>query len=109
MYPRPYVRVPSGRASLCERGEINPSAEFLGSVDAKKLYDGVMEKVIAFAKAGGFEGVLIPTSKGIHSNRSDIQKVIEKSSYRIKTIPEVHWNTTPSPYPFTEVFVVWER
>jgi hypothetical protein len=88
---------------------INPSAEFLGTVDAKKLYTGLMEKVIEFAKAGDYDGVYIPTDPIIHSNRSDIQKAIKQAKYPIKNIPKVKWNTLPNPYPFTEVYKVWER
>jgi FHA domain-containing protein len=88
---------------------INPSAEFLGTVDAKKLYTGLMEKVIDFAQAGDYAGIYIPTDPIIHSNRSDIQKAIKHAKYPLKNIPEVKWNTLPNPYPFTEVYKVWER
>jgi len=88
---------------------INPSAEFLGTVNAKTLYGPMMEKVIAFAKTGGYEGIYIPTDANIHSNRSDISKAIQKAGYELKNIPEVKWNHLPEPYPFTEVYVVWEK
>jgi hypothetical protein len=88
---------------------INPSSEFMGTVDAKKLYEGMMAQVIAFAQAGDFAGVYIPTNTNVHSNRSDIQKAIKQAKYPIQNIPEVQWNTLPSPYPFTEVYVAWEH
>ncbi len=88
---------------------INPSAEFLGTVDAKKMYAGMMEQVIEFAKMGDYAGVYIPTSQTIHSNRSDIHTAIIKSKYPIKRIPQVNWNTRPRPYPFSEVYEVWEE
>jgi hypothetical protein len=88
---------------------INPSAEFMGTVDAEKLYRNVVDMVVEFAKVGGYAGVYIPTNPNIHSNRIDIQKEIKRSNYVLKKIPEVKWNTLPSPYIFSEVFVVWER
>jgi hypothetical protein len=45
----------------------------------------------------------------IHSNRSYFQESIQNAAYPRKTIPKVHWNHLPSPYPFTEVFVVYEK
>ena len=81
----------------------------MATVDGRKLYDRVMEKVIEFAKAEGYEGVYIPTEANIHSNRSMIQKAIASREYRAIDIPEVSWNTLPEPYPFTRVYVAWER
>src|SRR4030095_1304792 len=88
---------------------INPSAEFMGRVDGKKLYEGLINQVVEFARSGDYASVYIPTSPNIHSNRSDIQRAILKAEYPIKTIPQVYWNIRPSPYPFTEVYVAWER
>ncbi|MBL7685683.1 MAG: hypothetical protein JNK65_06590 [Deltaproteobacteria bacterium] len=88
---------------------INPSAEFLGQVDPEVFYDQVMNRIIALAEVGGYDGVYIPTHPNIHSNRGDIQRAIRRRNYRRIQIPSVQWNTLPDPYPFTEVFVVWER
>jgi hypothetical protein len=88
---------------------INPSAEFMATVDGRRLYDGIIEQVIKFARAGGYEGVYIPTESNIHSNRSMIQKAIAEKKYRAADITEVQWNTLPEPYPFARVYVAWER
>ncbi|MDO8526261.1 MAG: hypothetical protein Q7T03_01080 [Deltaproteobacteria bacterium] len=88
---------------------INPSGEFMATVDAEKLYNGLMAAIIEYAREAGFAGVYIPTSPIIHSNRSGFQKVIQKKGYRSIVIPTVHWNTLPSRYPFASVFVVWEE
>ncbi len=88
---------------------INPSAEFMGFVDTEKFYDGLMEQVIAYAKEGGFAGVVLPTAPNIHSNRSGIQKVIQSKGYTPVKIPQANWNTLPNPYPFEEVFPVWQE
>jgi hypothetical protein len=107
-YIHVYETIIDGKKYITLPG-INPSAEFMGTVDPKKLYEGIMEKVINFAKAGGYHGVYIPTDPNIHSNRSDFQKAIQKAGYPIKQIPTVNWNTKPSPYPFSRVYGVWER
>jgi|GEM_PF-5645995 len=88
---------------------INPSVEILSQVDAKKLYPVMMKKVIAFADKGDYDVIHIPTDDNINSNRSDIRKAIKRALYRVIKVPEVQWNIDPEPYPFIEVYVVWER
>ncbi len=89
---------------------INPSAEFLGTVKAKDFYPKLMEQIAAFAAACGYDAVLIPTDKNIHSNRGDISTEIKRMSYEVRTLTQdVNWNTQPQPYPFKEVFVAWEK
>jgi hypothetical protein len=78
----------------------------------------MIEKVIEFAKAGGFAGVYIPADEVIHSNRSMIQKAIAERGYGAIDIPTVRWDNTLrieqqhlviGAYPFSRVYVVWER
>ncbi|MDX1387187.1 MAG: hypothetical protein R3257_06320, partial [bacterium] len=88
---------------------INPSVELLSRIDSSQLYGELMEKMIDFAQAGGFHGVYIPEDRYIHSNRTDIQRAIQSAGYPVKEIPEVQWNSSPKPYPFSRVYVVWER
>lgn len=91
---------------------INPSAEFLGAFNRKmtaELLKKLMGAVQGFAEAGGYEGVYIPRSTNIHSNRSYIHEAVAKAKYPTKTIPSVNWNHLPTTYPFSQVFVVWER
>ena len=87
---------------------INPSTEFMGTVNPAELYDRMIEQAVSLAQAAGADGVYIPTSPAIHSNRSDIQKTIKEKKYPIRSIPKVNWSRQPN-YPFNEVFVVWER
>jgi len=89
---------------------INPSTEFSGNVNSEQFYDQLIEQIIAFAQTEGVEisGIYIPTSQIIHSNRSNIQKIIASKNYKTKTIPTVHWSTKPA-YPFSEVYVAWEK
>ncbi|MFO1519379.1 MAG: hypothetical protein U1F57_06940 [bacterium] len=107
-YVHAFETVINGRRYLTLPG-INPSAEFLGQVDPEELYDHMMNRIIAYAEAGGYDGVYIPTHPNIHSNRGDVQRAIRRRNYRRIEIPSVQWNTLPNPYPFTEVFVAWER
>ena len=86
---------------------IEPSTEFIGTVDPKELYDKTMEQLMEFARASGAKAVYIPTNSTIHSNRSDIQKCIASNNYRKKNIPQVQWSNRPA-YPFEEVYVAWE-
>ncbi len=88
---------------------INPSVEFLSRIDAATFYNNLMNQVIKFAIAGGYAGVYLPTDPSILSNRSDIVRQVVREKYRLRTIPEIKWNTTPRPYRFSEVYVVWER
>jgi len=86
---------------------IEPSTEFIGTVNPEELYDKLVEQTIALAKEAGMAGVYIPTNSTIHSNRSDIQKAIKDKNYSTRMIPKVNWSRQPA-YPFTEVFVVWD-
>jgi len=110
-YIHVYEQVIDGKKYLTLPG-INPSAEYLGAFNRKQageLFQKLMEGVKEFAVAGDYQGVFIPTSSGIHSNRSYFQDAIEKAGYRRKTIPEVSWNSLPRPFPFSQVFVAWEK
>jgi len=86
---------------------INPSTEFIDTVNPQELYDKLVAETIELAKIAGISGIFISTNPTIHSNRSDIQKVIKEKKYPILMIPKVNWSRQPA-YPFEEVFVVWE-
>lgn len=89
---------------------IEPSVEFMGTINPEELYDKLIERTLEFAQEKGVKihGLYIPTSPIIHSNRSDIRKVIKSKNYPTKEIPEVNWSTNPK-YPFKKVYVVWEK
>lgn len=86
---------------------INPTEDFLASVDAYEFYSLMIKQIVSFAKAAGYSGVYIPTDNNLSSNHGDIKRAIKRNKYRIKKIPEVHWNHLPEPYPFSEVFEIW--
>jgi len=86
---------------------IEPSVEFLNNVGPSALYDQIEDVLKEFAKLGGYGAVYIPTSPNINSNRTDIQKAIQKKKYQVMKLSEpVNWNNVPSPYPFDEVYVI---
>jgi hypothetical protein len=89
---------------------IEPSTEFMGTINPEELYDKLIERTLEFAKEEGvkIQGIYIPTNPNILSNRSDIQKVIKSKNYPTKEIPEVNWSRI-TRYPFSEIFVVWEN
>jgi len=87
---------------------IEPTTEFIGTVKASELYDKTIAAVVELAEAAGAQAVYIPTSPTIHSNRSDIGRVIAAKKYPKRTIPEVKWSRSPA-YPFSEVFIVNEK
>ena len=92
---------------------INPSPEFLSQVNTKQFYEKMMEQVINYAELReDVYGVYLPTDKVIHSNRSDIQKIIAKKyqgkAGRLRHIDVVNWSTYPE-FPFDQVYVVFEK
>lgn len=95
-----------GRRHLVLLG-INPSVEFLSTVRPQELYDSLIDRAIRYARRKGYESLYLPANPYVHSNRGDIQRIIRKKKYRSETIPVVHWNTLPKPYPFSEVYVLW--
>ncbi|MBN1594490.1 VWA domain-containing protein, partial [candidate division FCPU426 bacterium] len=90
---------------------IEPSVEFLSQVKAEDVYPAIEKALLAVAEAGGYEKVYLPTDKNIASNRSDIARIIEKKYAATKRgLKEaVQWNNLPRPYPFQEVYVLWEK
>jgi len=87
---------------------IEPSTEFIGTVNPEELYDKVIQEAIETAQEAGINGVYIPTSPIIHSNRSGIQKIIKSKNYSTESIPQVNWSRSPA-YPFNEVYLVWKK
>ncbi len=88
---------------------INPCDEFMATVNAKEMYNKMIEQIVELAKLGGYEGVFIPTDKNLSSNVGDIRLAIKCRHKKIIPITRVDWNTYPDPYPFDEVYVVWEK
>jgi len=86
---------------------INPSPSLLSRAAAEDVYDRLMEYAHQAAKALGAEAVLIPTASIIHSNRSEIERVIAGKGYERRQLSRAHdFSYDPYAYQFQEVFVV---
>jgi len=83
---------------------IEPSIEFLSTVNAEILYDEIEKALIYFAKIGGYSEVLIPQTPHIFSNRNDFIKIGQKRNYPVRVLSEmIFWD---SKYPFNGVYVL---
>jgi hypothetical protein len=98
-----YEQIIDGRRVLTVPG-IEPSVEFMGKMKAEEMYPLIVEALRTVAKTVGYEAIYLPTDANILSNRSGIMKQIELKKYKTAKIPEVKWNTVPTPYPFDEVY-----
>lgn len=97
-----------GRKVLTVPG-IEPSVEFLTEVKAHEVYPQIEEALIRVAQAGGYEALYIPTNPNILSNRPDIVRLAQKKhgNSKVSLAKVINWNTSPQPYPFSEVYEVW--
>lgn len=88
---------------------INPSTEFLGTVQASALYPKLMAQIASFAKEADYDAVLIPTAPLVHSNRTSISKAILRAGYPIHTFEKpVQWNSVRG-HDFSEAYIAWVR
>lgn len=88
---------------------LQPSEEFMGSVDADELYEKTIAEVKKMARAGRAKALYIPTDPNIHSNRKDMQRAIAKANEGNKPIelsPAVHWSSN-SDHDIEKVYEVW--
>lgn len=86
---------------------INPSIQLLSTVDTSQLYDQLITYAKAIASKMGLKGVLIPTYKVIHSNRSQIQSHIQAQKYKIVTLLRTaDFSYNPYHYSFKECYQV---
>jgi hypothetical protein len=89
---------------------INPSDEFLAVVKPNILYQEMIKQMISLAKMANYAALYIPTDPNLSSNHGDIRSTIKRSHKKIQKFKKpVRWNTLPEPYPFNEVYVVWEK
>jgi hypothetical protein len=86
---------------------INPSLSLLGRVNREKLFDRIINYSKEVAQTLGLKGVLIPTSKTIQSNRSQIQTVIVNKKFpKITLKKEANFSYSPFAYSFQECYLV---
>ncbi|MCX5782603.1 MAG: leucine-rich repeat protein [Elusimicrobia bacterium] len=86
---------------------INPSSKLLAQVAADSIFDEIIKYAHDVAKVLKCEEVLIPSNSTIHSNRSEIQRVIASREYEKKMLKEIQpFSYSPYKYEFQECLVV---
>ena len=84
---------------------IDPSVEFLSTVDERVVYPMIERALREVAKKEGYETIYLPVNKYNLSNRTGIQnEAIRRSYKRIKLRTPIVWNSRPEPYPIDEVY-----
>lgn len=98
--------VDNGKKYLSLPG-INPSHKILQRVNPDDLYKEMIEYAKKAAEAIGAAGVLIPISKGIHSNRQAIQEIVARQNYpRYRLKMEHDFSYDPYPYSWQEAYFI---
>ncbi|MEI8012374.1 MAG: hypothetical protein WCI27_07855, partial [Candidatus Omnitrophota bacterium] len=87
---------------------INPSTNLMTKVNADDIFNNLMTYALKLNTALGYDGVLIPTSSSIHSNRSEVQRVISSRRYESKTLTTTHPFSYSPEYSFNMAYVVTE-
>ncbi|MBI4708181.1 MAG: M48 family metalloprotease, partial [Candidatus Omnitrophica bacterium] len=96
----------SGKKYLTLPG-INPHTTLLMRVAADEIYSKFVSYAQALAKQLGCAGVLIPENPSIHSNRSEIRRVISARNYGKQTLSKIHqFSYSPHGYHFQTCFFV---
>lgn len=86
---------------------INPSSNLLGTVNAEKLYDGMIDFAKEAGRLIGAKSILIPTNGTIHSNRDVIQRLIAKNEYPKKSLKQEHeFSYNPYSYSWLDAYEV---
>src|SRR5262249_48551539 len=89
---------------------INPSAQFLGTIDADQYLDATLAEAWAIADRLHLAGVWIPAKPEIHSNRPQIKDAIAKkfAGRPIRVISRKRFSYNPA-YFFNNVYEVTKK
>ena len=86
---------------------INPSIGLLSQVPADDIYNKLIAYAHELARELNCEGVLIPKETNIHSNRSEIQRVVSGKNYEEITLSKIHpFSYDPYKYSLQGCYVV---
>ncbi len=86
---------------------LNPSTGLMVKVSADDVYNKLVAYAWRINDALGHDGVIIPTNATIHSNRSEIQRVIAARQYeKIVLSKEQQFSYSPQEYTFSEAYIV---
>ena len=97
-----------GRRYLTLPG-INPSVRLLARVDATVFLDAVVDYSWRLARQLGLQGVWVPVSPAIHSNRRAIHEELARRGWTLRGGHEHPFSTEPFRYSFSQVLEAPER
>ncbi|MFT4343295.1 MAG: hypothetical protein ACMXYE_00950 [Candidatus Woesearchaeota archaeon] len=89
---------------------IQPATSLTGSYSSKHIYNKIIQYARTLKKQLKYEGVLIPKSAQIHSNRSSIQERISQARYPEFTSLKKHlfsdYHSLSEPYSYQNFYLV---
>jgi hypothetical protein len=88
---------------------INPSVKLLGRVEASVVLDAVVDYSWRLARQLGFQGVWVPASPAIHSNRRALHEELERRGWPLRVGKEHAFSTELYRYTFDHVLEAPER
>jgi hypothetical protein len=97
-----------GRRYLTLPG-INPSVRLLARVDASVFLDAVVDYGWRLARQLGLQGVWVPASPAIHSNRRAIHEELVRRAWPLRAGQMHPFSTEPFRYTFDQVLEAPER
>jgi hypothetical protein len=94
-----------GRRYLTLPG-INPSVRLLARVEASVVLEAVVDYGWRLARKLGLQGVWVPASPAIHSNRRAIHEELERRGWTVRACQVHPFSTEPYRYVFDQVLEV---
>jgi hypothetical protein len=87
---------------------INPTVRLLARVDVPVLLEAVVDYSWRLARRLGLQGVWVPASPGIHSNRRAVQEELARRGWTLRATQLHAFSMEPYPYTFDHVLEVPE-
>jgi len=85
---------------------INPSLSLLSEVGPDAMLDAVFSFARQLCDRWNLAGILIPTHRGITTNRGPIREAIEARGFAERAFASVQFSYRPYSYTFDRAFVV---
>lgn len=85
---------------------IQPSGNLLNRTSATQVYDKIIQYSRLMKKLLKYNGILIPTSSAIHSNRGSIQQEIAGREYPKIQLHSHQFSYDPYSYSYKEFYVI---
>jgi len=87
---------------------INPSVRLLARVEVSVLLEAVVDYGWRLARRLGLQGVWVPASPAIHSNRRTVQEELARRDWPVRGTQVHTFSTEPFHYTFDQVLVAPE-